>query len=324
MPEFAVGTTVFLRTERLCRLLESVDPEPVTTVYVADVGETEERRGLYDREWPFDLEVLDLAYDAGVSRGRRAVVEAMDESEEFLLVVDSDNTVPEDAPVLADQLDALPDVGGIAGTLVEPELGRVYQPATDLAEHGDALIKSSRLRRKEVEQVAGAPFVPFDFVPNVTMFRRACLDDYCWDPEYTVHKEHIDFFVGHWKRTDWAFGVCPAVLFPHYPGGAEAYRDHRFDDEEFERLTRYFYDKWGYTDVRSPHAAWFDTHKVTDPTMGPRDLVDELPMTPERLLASTPTREPRSLPRRAYDVYRERGLAGLVRATATYLRGDRS
>lgn len=322
MGEFAVGTTVFMRTDRLRQLLASVDGSVVSTVYVSDVGDTGQRRDLYARSFPFDLEVLDLPYDAGVARGRERVVDALDADEEYVLIVDCDNEIPDAAPVLAEQLDALPDVGGIAGSLIEPERGRIYQAAADLAERGDTLVKSSRLAQKRVEYVAGQPFVPFRFVPNVTMFRRACLEDYCWDPEYVNHKEHIDFFVGHWKETDWRFGVNPVVFFPHYPGGSEEYQARRFDADRSARLTRYFYDKWGYETFAAPHGHWFDTHKVpVDPTKGPRDLVEELPKTPAELLSHPPSRARRSLPRRALGVYREDGLVTLARKSLAYLAG---
>lgn len=322
MSEFAVGTTVFMRTDRLRRLLESVDADVVSTVYVSDVGDTDERAALYGESFPFDLEVFDLPYDAGVSRGRERVVEALGADEECILIVDSDNEIPDDAPVLAEQLRELPDVGGIAGSLIEPELGRVYQPACDLAEHDGTLLKSSRLQRKEIDDVAGHPFVPFMFVPNVTMFRRECLEDYCWDPTYRNHKEHIDFFVGHWKETTWRFGVNPEVFFPHYPGGSEAYEAYRFDEERFRELTAYFFEKWGYETIASPHGNWFDTHKVAhDPTMGPRDLVDRLPMTPAELLADVPQRTEKALPQRAARLYREEGLSGLVMKSLRYATG---
>jgi hypothetical protein len=315
--EFAVGVTVFMRTDRLRRLLESITHRAVSTVYVADVGDTDDRRDLYEREYPFDLVVNDLAYDAGVSRGRNSIVAAAEE--DYLLFVDSDNEVPERAGVLAEQLENRPDVGGIAGSLIEPELGRIYQGACDLAEYDGGLVKSSRLERKSIEQVAGDPFVRFDFVPMVVMFRRTCLEDRAWDPELTNHKEHLDFFVGHWKHTEWDFGVCPTVFFEHYPGGSQSYTQHRFGD--FDRQTERFREKWGYDHVKSPHGNWFDTHKVGhDPTMGPRDLHADLPMSPQEAVESLPQASDQSLIHRAYSVYKEDGLGELLRKSIRHVR----
>lgn len=319
MTQFAVGVTVFLRTRRLEQLLDSIRLPEVSKVYVADVGDSADREHLYDAEYPFELEPIDLEHGAGVSRGRNSIVERLDE--EYLLLVDSDNRIPDDAPVLARQLEERPRLGGVAGSLLEPEVGRLYQPACDLAEYEGGLIKSSRIERKQVESVAGRPFVPFDFVPNAVMFRRACLEEYRWDPKFVNHKEHIDFFVGHWKRTDWQFGVCPTVFFEHYPGGDETYTDHRFDETAFREQGRYFHEKWGYDFLKSPHGNWFDTHKVSsDPTMGPRDLVSELPMTPGEALESVPQEQQTGLASRAYQYYRNEGLLALARRAAHKLK----
>lgn len=319
MTEFAVGTKVFKRTEKLRHLLDSINHPDISTVYIADDGETAERQHLYEREYPFELSVLDLDYNAGVSRGRNRLFEAS--TEEYLLIVDSDHRLPENVPVLLDQLKRRPEFGGVAGSLIEPELGRLYQPACDLAEHDGELVKSSRLERKEIDTVAGNPLVPFDFVPNAVMFRRSCLEDYRWDPEFINHREHVDFFVGHWKQTDWQFGVCPTVFFEHYPGGDDTYSEHRFDDEAFREQSRYFQDKWGYDGIRSPHGNWFDTHKAShDPTMSPRDLVSELPMTAKTAVESLPQKDEPSLPERAYEYYTKQGLIATVKRAVQRVR----
>jgi glycosyltransferase involved in cell wall biosynthesis len=313
MNDVAVGTTVFMRTDRLRRLLESV-PNTIGTVYVADVGETDERAVLYESAFPFELVVLDLPFDAGVSRGRRRVVE--ESTEPFLLMVDCDNEIPPDVSVLRAQLAERPAFGGVAGALVEPEYGRVWHGAGDFADHGDTLVKSARLERKEVEFVAGHPFVEFDFLPNATLFRRECLEAYCWDPAYVNHKEHTDFFLGHRERTDWRFAASPRVVFPHYPGGSEEYMAYRYDDDRFAEQMAHFREKWGYDAVESPHGNWYDSHKVTDPAMGPRDLAAALPMPAERILADV--RPPLST--RLRRVYRDEGLAGLLKRLLDRLR----
>lgn len=317
MTELAMGTKVFKRTEKLRRLLDSVPPADVSTVYVADDGNRQDRDHLYARDYPFNLEVLEMEYNAGVSRGRNRVVEEADE--EVILLVDSDHTVPADVGTLAAQLKAQPDVGGIAGSLIEPDIARLYQPACDLAEHDGGLIKSSRLKRKEVEYIAGHPFVPFDFIPNAGIFRRACLKAYSWDSEFVNHKEHIDFFVGHWKQTDWQFGVCPTVFFEHYPGGDDAYVNHRFDEDAFREQGQYFHEKWGYDFLKSPHGHWFDTHKVSSKPIPPRELDQELPLTPSEALESYPEKEPTPLPLRAYRYYRNEGAFALAKKAWEYV-----
>jgi len=285
MTDIAVGTKVFMRTDKVRKLLESIEPTPIERVYLADGGEmTDEKKRLYGRDFPFDLRVLDLEYDAGLGKGRKEIVDHL-EDERYLLIVDSDNEVPENVTILADQLEAMEDVGGIAGNLVEPEKGRMFQNAKDLKEEGNVLVRSADLRDKTIETVAGHPFVEFDFIPNAAMFRTECVREYCWDPYYRIGKEHIDFYVGHWKQTDWTFGVCPEVLFNHYPGGDATYQSHRNSEEKKGRSDDYFHEKWGYDAVRTDRSYWFDTEPV----------------------------ERNTLPRRARRVYRREGLRGLLR-----------
>jgi hypothetical protein len=294
MAGVALGTKVFDRTAKLETLLDSAVGSPVERVYVADDGEpSAAKRALYDGSFPFELEVIDLAYDAGLGRGRNRIVEELDE--EYVLFVDTDHVLPRNVDVLIDQLDARPDVGGIAGSILEPERGRVWQSAKDFREEGDVLLRGADLHEKHIEEVAGYPFVEFQFVPNAAAFRTECLKAYSWDPAYVIGWEHLDFYVGHWKRTDWIFGVCPAVLFGHYPGGSTDYESNRRNAAKLARSRRYFLDKWGYDARITTKPYWFDTHG-SDP----------------------------SLPERAAALYRERGLRatieGSLRAGPTLLR----
>lgn len=239
----AISVKVFNRTEKLEALLESVPAEVYETVYVADDGHTGERTHLYEREWPFDLEVLDLPYDAGVGVGRNAILERVEE--EFLTVVDSDHEVPANVDVLARQLEARPEFGGISGLLVEH--GRIQGLCHDLYEEDGVLVRDTG--PKVAETVADYPFVEFDFVPNVVTFRRECLEELAWDEHYVIGRDHLDFFVGHWRETDWRFGTCPSVLFPHHPGGGSEYESNRLNPEKLLAGKSYFLEKWGYDGI---------------------------------------------------------------------------
>ncbi|WP_265108317.1 glycosyltransferase family 2 protein [Halosolutus halophilus] len=242
-PAVALGVKVFNRTEKLEALLESVPADEYDVVYVADDGRTEERTHLYERAWPFDLELIDLPYDAGLGPGRNAIVDAL--SEEYLTIVDSDHEVPTNAAMLVRQLEARPDFGGISGLLLEH--GRIQGLCHDLFEEGDVLVRDTG--SKTAETVAGYPLVAFDFVPNVVTFRRACLEERAWDENYVIGREHLDFFVGHWRGTDWRFGTCPAVLFPHHPGGGSEYDSNRLDRTKLLASKSYFREKWGYDQI---------------------------------------------------------------------------
>jgi len=256
MGAIALGTVVFKRTGRIEQLLASIGP-PIETVYVADNGQiTDERAAVYDRDYPFDLEVLDLAYDSGLGHGRNEIVSQT--TEEYLAIVDCDMTMPANIDYLAAQLDARPDLGGVSGLLFED--GGVVGACCDLYEADGLLFKDIR-GGKESASVGGHPFVEFDFVPNAAMFRMACLDSYSWDPEYRFGSEHLDFYVAHKKRTDWTFGTCPAVVFPHFPGGNQEYMDARKGerDQKARHSRQYFLDKWGYRRAVPLQSRWVES-----------------------------------------------------------------
>lgn len=258
-PELALGVTVFKRTEKLRLLLESVPPI-VNHVYVADDGDSDDRREIYDAEYRFELTVLDLKYDAGLGRGRQAITEEL--TEDYLLVVDSDQLVPDNVATLVEQVDADSDLGGVAGLFLEH--GTLTGMCHDISEDDDLLIRDTK-RGKEIRTVAGAPLLEFDFIPNAAVFRRECLEDYTWDPTYKIGKEHLDFYVGHYHETDWTFGVCPQVLFPHDPGGNADFLETRHDPSRLLASKAYFLEKWGYRQILRKRY-WLD-HAHEFPTM---------------------------------------------------------
>jgi len=246
MTSFAAGVTVFKRTAETQRFLESIDVPSIDTVYVADNGDIPpERWEIYEQDWPFSLEVLDLEYDSGLGYGREQIVEAT--SEEYLLIADNDMVVPSNVELLREQLEKKPDYGGISGILLED--GRIRSGCWDLYERGllrdDDVITLDIREPKPIERVAEAPLATFDFITNAAVFRVDCLEDYCWHPDLIV-EEHLDFYIGHMKRTDWQFGVCPAVLFKHLPGDDEEYTTIRSSDERVEKCRRKSLDRWGY------------------------------------------------------------------------------
>ena len=253
MDDVALGVKVFKRVDELEELLDSVEGTGIDKVYVADDGErTEKKEKLYEKNYPFEMSVLDLEYDAGLGYGRQEIFENL--KEEYLLIVDSDHRIPKNVSSLRNQLEERSDLGGVSGLLLE--YGEITAVCHDLYEKGNVLIRDTR-EKKEVGGVAGSPLMEYDFLPNVAMFRKDCLRDYCWDPEYVIGKEHIDFYVGHMENTDWSFGVNPNVLFEHYPDtGGEDYKKNRESIEKLRRSKEYFLDKWGYRQIVLGQTEW--------------------------------------------------------------------
>jgi hypothetical protein len=169
-----------------------------------------------------------------------------------------------DVTVLRDQLQADERLGGVGGLLYEHN--RITGTCHDLSENGSVLIRNTR-EPKDVQLIADQPFVPFDFIPNVALFKRSCLEEYCWDPEYVIGKEHLDFYVGHKRRTDWQFGVCPNVLFEHNPGGSDNYVRNRESYRKLQESRSYFLSKWGYKQILIGYTDWQDPN-VPQPSRG--------------------------------------------------------
>jgi hypothetical protein len=268
----AVGTKIFTRVNKLERLLNSV-PEWVSTVYIADDGKpTEEKSLLYDRDYQFELNILDLPYDAGLGAGREAIIDNL--TEDYILIVDPDHRIPRTARILYDQLVESPNLGGIGGALAEPKHNRLYCEAQDFQEEttsgGTKLVRGPRVKskRKKIELVAGAPLVRFDFIPNVALFRAICLHDQSWDKEYVIEGEHVDFYVAHWRWTDWEFAISPSVQFPHYPGGDTEYLLNRNDTDKAKHSRDYFLDKWGYVEDDVREWSWIQGGSGQDTDAG--------------------------------------------------------
>lgn len=257
MSEIAVGATVFQREQKVADLLDSISSEPpIETVYLGDNGHiTERKKEIYAKEYPFNLEVLDLEYDSGLGHSRKRIVE--ESQEPYLLIVDNDVKIPHNVAQLYKILQERANLGGVGGILIENT--RIRSDCYDLYEHGPLLLKHIS-EPKEVQKVADAPLVKFDQIQNVAMYRRECLEDYCWDSAYTIGWEHTDFFVGHKKRTEWSFGVCPEVMFRHYPGGDTGYISKRRDTQRLKRTKQYFLEKWQYEQVLTGQLNWLQTN----------------------------------------------------------------
>lgn len=258
----ALGTKVFSRENKLKNLLESVESHPIDRVIVADDGAPSERKtDVLSADWEFELTVLDMEYDAGLGAGRKAMVDEL--TEEYLFIMDTDHELPPHVMTLLDVLRADERRGGVAGSIFEPRRSRIYDGCRDFEESSDGRTLRFLSPEKEIHYVNDWAYIPYDFIPNAAVFRREAVVDYCWDAEYVIGWEHGDFYVGHWKETDWEFGLCPDVLIRHYPGGSDDYVNNRESDVKNERSYEYFLGKWGYDEVEYQGVGWVDTRTQT-------------------------------------------------------------
>lgn len=258
MTSIALGTVTLNRTDRLENLLQSVNQTPVDQVYVADNGLMNgKKKQLYQRSFDFDITVYDLEYDIGLGYCRKHIADNFEE--DYLLVADDDHVLNRDVERLKKILESRDSIGGVAGTIVEPTPGRVWQSAKDFEERDNCLYRGATIEDKNIDIISHNPFIEFDFIPYPTLYRRECIDDYGWDTQFEIGRAHIDFYLTHWRETDWSFGICPNVFFEHYPGGNATYADHRENEEKYERSFRRFDEKWGYDDVSIGESHWLDS-----------------------------------------------------------------
>lgn len=263
MPDIALGVKVFTRTGKLSELIDSIDPDIIDVVYIADDGEIDSKKDdLYSKKYPFELNVLDLEYDAGLGYGRKRIVDQC--TEDYLLIVDSDHTIPQNVDILYQQLEEDKTLGGVSGALIEND--RIYDGARDLFNKGDILVQDIK-KNKRVRKLAGAPLINFDYLPNAAMFRLSCLNDYNWDENYVIGFEHEDFYLGHKEYTNWKFGLCPIVLFNHNPESSRSYLGHRENTDKLTRSQEYFCDKWGYDDILKVRTTWMDSYRGKSTTI---------------------------------------------------------
>jgi hypothetical protein len=267
--DIAVGVPVFQRTGALELLLESV-PAYVSSVYVADNGHRDERADLYDREWPFELEVLRPGFDVGIGACRAALTDAA--TEPYLWMGDCDMAFQRDSDLrdLRRILAARPDLGGVSGWLLEGDT--VRSGARDLVEANGRLYKEFAGERDINSDPL--PHAEAEMIPQSGLFRTAVFDDYGYDPA-AGSTEHVDFFVGHKRAAKWRFASTPAVVITHHRNIDPEYRENRGQSHVEES---YLADKWGIeaihhgrrsdwvtTDERPLHEDCFDVVRRVTP-----------------------------------------------------------
>ena len=213
-----------------------------------------------------------MEFDAGLGAGRHRIVQEF--GEDYLLLMDADMQMPENVHVLLDQLEEDSSLGGVCGVFLEDD--RIYTSGCMDIYEENATCKLEVREQKQIKYLSDYPFVEFDMIANAALFRRRCLEDYSWDPEYVIGREHADFYVGHKRETDWTFGLSPSVLFPHDPGGGDDFLTHRWDDDKYETAHEYFMEKWEFDEYKPIRYSWLDTFDSRFGDHPPPSLIREV------------------------------------------------
>jgi glycosyltransferase involved in cell wall biosynthesis len=245
--DITVGVKTFLRTPKLRMCLESLASHAWSEVIVADDGPIDEEREELYKEFSgrLPLVVVRLPFDTGLSAGRNEIVRRC--STNYLLVLDDDQTVPDNIGALVDVLDERPELGGISCVWLEKS-GRKCT-ACDVRVEGRRIVKEAAADKEILTTRDGLRYVVFDFVPNSTLFRMACLADQSWDPFYKIGKEHLDFFLSHQRLGRWKFAVSLDVVIGHHPEGETADYGEFRHGERVRASERYFLRKFGVDEV---------------------------------------------------------------------------
>lgn len=243
-----VGIKTFLRTDKLQECLASLSRHRWREVIVADDGPIDDaRERMYaEASRVLPLRLLRLEFDTGLAAGRNEIVRHC--TSDLLLMLDDDQTVGPDIGRLAEVLEADPGLGGVSCIWVERD-GRKCT-ACDLEIDGGRIVKRVTGRPEPRTAPGGHRYLVFDFIPNSTLFRTACLREFPWDPFYKIGKEHLDFYLTHKRAGKWRFAVSIDVEIGHHPEGSSSGTYHKFRGGDRLQVSEdYFLKKWGVHEI---------------------------------------------------------------------------
>ena len=184
-----------MREDSLNRLLDSIDQFlPECRIYIADDSEIGGKAERYAMLEEYGHVILRLPFDVGLSAGRNALMEAVEE--EYVLYCDDDfmfdgqNGVKEALHILEKRK----DIGMITGMV------KCGGQET-----------SFNLNEKEWEEVDGIKIRKTDRGLNFFLACTSIFKDCKWNPKYKINDEHEDFF----KRLKSKVYYCPTLQVNH-------------------------------------------------------------------------------------------------------------
>jgi len=254
LKDITIGIKTFYRMEKLRNALESLVETGVNEVIVADDGpKNSEKEKIYkEMAELLPLRVLKLPYDSGLAYGRNRTVEVT--KTPYLFIMDDDMEVLNKKSIffMKQILENNKKLGAVGGLLIENR--RIKSGAHNLEYKNSYIVRDVPSDTIHIEFVNGIPYMKFDQIMNVALFRMKCLKDYSWDDYYKINFEHLDFYWAHKKLGKWEFAITPIAFFTHNPGGDKTYKKFRLNTERYKQSKEYLLKKWnleGVIDIKT-------------------------------------------------------------------------
>lgn len=198
----SVGITTIERNACLRRCLSSIERSDFNgSVIVADQNK---RMPMFYND--FDIEVIDLDYDVGVSQARNEIVRMVDT--DYLMLLEDDAVFNYDAlKQLEKRMNQNKDYGWISPMIEELSIGRKI-PHSAMWNITTEKVEQNFINR-EIEK-----FMEVDQASSIALYNTDVFNEAMWDKEVPVYRDHL-IFAWVYKDTDWKAGVDPKALIAH-------------------------------------------------------------------------------------------------------------
>ena len=232
------GITAFERPMHLEQLVSSILVRyPDARIIVADNGKQK-------ASLPKQVKVIHLPFDAGVSRARNALVDALETK--YLLILEEDFLFTRETQIerLVEILECDEELGVVGGAL-RSRNGRVSAYSLDIEIFRETFYVRESTHRVRITS-SGIPYRICDVIWNFALFRAEMLRRHRWDDRLKVG-EHAPYFHQVKLAAEWRVACCPSVILYHVPDSrTREYQNHRQRAQKLFRdyLARYNLSKY--------------------------------------------------------------------------------
>jgi len=207
---------------------EKIHPSLVEEVH-RSIKKYEEVYRQYRRIFGERIKIIKIEFDSGLAKSRKTGF--MESEASYVFIIDDDIYLPPNAPKIAEILEENHSIGGVAPLLRDGE--KIVCTAGDIENIKGHVRVNVDIRRKTIHRThSGLRFIIFDYIPNCTLFRRSCLEDYVWDQFFKI-EEHADFYLTHKRLGKWRFAIALDCIAVH---------DHRKGEKPIYQRLRWRYD----------------------------------------------------------------------------------